>query len=45
MAARPREMLSHAGAVCMQGHNSLDLNPREERLHLFFEAVMRVLDR
>ena len=38
-------VLSDAVAARVQAYNPMDLHPREERERLYFEAMMRVLDR
>ena len=42
---QPLSVLSDAVAARVQAYNPLDLHPREERERLYFEAMMRVLDR
>ena len=42
---QPLSVLSDEVAARVQANNSLDLHPREERERLYFEAMMRVLDR
>ena len=42
---QPLSVLSDAVAARVQAYNPLDLHPREERERLYFEAMMRLLDR
>ena len=42
---QPLSVLSDEVAARVQAYNPLDLHPREERERLYFEAMMRVLDR
>ena len=42
---QPLSVLSDAVAARVQAYNPMDLHPREERERLYFEAMMRVLDR
>ena len=42
---QPLSVLSDEVAARVQASNPLDLHPREERERLYFEAMMRVLDR
>lgn len=42
---KPLSVLSDEVAARVQAYNPLDLHPREERERLYFEAMMRVLDR
>ncbi len=42
---KPLSVLSDEVAARVQANNPLDLHPREERERLYFEAMMRVLDR
>ena len=42
---QPLSVLSDEVAARVQAYNPLDLHPREERERLYFDAMMRVLDR
>jgi ribulose-5-phosphate 4-epimerase/fuculose-1-phosphate aldolase len=44
-SGKPLSVLSDEVAARVQAYNPLDLHPREERERLYFEAMMRVLDR